>query len=943
MDFGNYVTEGKDFPLSEFRERHNASSQSVGYGKSLMVFHMLRKSIGDSLFWVALRDFYRDARFTIASWKDVEAAFSDACGEDLSWYFDQWVTSTGMPEVRLGRADYVRSDSGYAVTFTMQQSSPPFVLDLPFRIETTFGTQNGSVTMRGLDSTHVVKTTGEPLSLAVDPDYDVFRRLFVEEMPMTLGALFGEDSIAVVIGSHQSDADKAEMLKVARAWRLPGDAIIHEEEFDEAVIAGKSLWLLGRGRVADRLLSLVRDKVGFEDGTVTIEGAGSAITANTMLFATRNPDDGTTGVGFVISEDTESLGSLAPRIPHYGRYSYVGFAGTKPVVKGVWREERSPLFVDLSAAAAGQAVSADLAATGDLATTRDAPAIRNPIATADLAATLQSHVAYLASDSLEGRLVGTRGIEEAAAYIASQFEEMGLGPAFEGSYYQDFKIQLGMDLEALPVVSIGGNDLSYPADFAVLPISGSGSTRERMALSSADAVGAVGRSVAFYLVDKDIADQRWTMTGRDGLLDWMEGVSEAAHGSGAQAVVFVSGSPDRPEAALHWFPLSRTYRPLDLPVLEITYAAVERSLAAHGLELEDMVGVMSQEGFTVVPPSGAHLECTIEVSAAPGSVEVRNVGAVLPGMGGQYAVIGAHYDHLGYGDIASSSPWRREVHNGADDNASGVAALIEIARQMVSRGKPLRSVVFLAFTAEELGALGSGYYCKHPPYPIDSTVTMINLDTVGRLEDDPLIVFGAKSAEEFSGLLAEACRGHDLEMVEKKEIYGFSDQNPFYARGMPALHLFTGAHDDYHSPDDDWDKIDFRGFASITSFAVDLAALLVSDSQGLTPVIELEKPETAMSRGRGAHLGIIPDFAHSGTGVGIKGTVPGSPAEEAGLVDGDVLVGIDNEPIADLRGLMGLLAGKGPGDDIEIQVMRGSSVVTLRATLSVRSSHGHSD
>jgi acetylornithine deacetylase/succinyl-diaminopimelate desuccinylase-like protein len=393
--------------------------------------------------------------------------------------------------------------------------------------------------------------------------------------------------------------------------------------------------------------------------------------------------------------------------------------------------------------------------------------------TADLAAALQEHVRFLASDSLEGRLVGTPGIEQAAEYIAGHFESMGLEPLFAGSYYQDFEIEFS------------------PED----------TTSRRM-------------------------------------------------------------------------------------------------------------------------------------------ITVHNIGGMIRGtdLSNQYVVVGAHYDHLGWGAIASSTPGRREIHNGADDNASGVAAVLEIARKATAAETPVRSIAFVCFTAEELGAIGSEYYCKNPPHSIDSTVAMINLDTVGRLEDRRLIVFGAKSATEFGEILAEADKLHALELIEKEEIYGFSDQNPFYARAVPALHFFTGAYADYHSPDDDWENLDYEGLAAVTSFVADFALLLASGAEDLTAVIDLEAPAKATApRGRGAFLGIIPDFAYMGTGAGIKGTVPKSPAEAAGLKDGDVILSIDGSPVLDLKGLMQILVEKSPGDEIEIRLVRGYPMVTLRATLGVRS------
>ncbi len=558
-----------------------------------------------------------------------------------------------------------------------------------------------------------------------------------------------------------------------------------------------------------------------------------------------------------------------------------------------------------------------------------------------LKANLEAHVSYLASGMLEGRLVGTPGIEKAGKYVAGEFEQIGLEPAFGESYFQEFEMDLGFDVEGEPALRIGDSEMAYPGDFSVLPFSGSGTVRGPAAIATGS--DSTGRgAVLLTLIDPGIEEARWTMTGRDGLLEGMQAVCARASLAGAAAVVFVAGSPEDPAASLHEFALSRRYRTVDIPALEVTYRALHQALVSEGIPLENLIVTMKAQGLAAIGVS-PQLECGVEVSVGPRTIKVRNVGGVLRGKGPQYIVIGGHYDHLGYGDIASSTPWRREVHYGADDNASGVAGVIEIARILASYGQPERSAVFLAFTAEELGALGSEYYCKNAPYPIDSTVAMINLDTVGRLEEGKLIVFGARSAEEFGELLGEAGEGHYLDTIEKEEIYGFSDQNPFYARGVPALHFFTGAHNDYHSPDDVREKIDFEGLKSLTSFVADFAGLIVFSPTPLTPVVVEPETPVASSRGKGAHLGIIPDFAYAGTGVGIKGTVPGSPAEQAGLRDGDVIVGINHQSIVDLRGLMMFLTGKDPGESIEIHLMRGSVVESVGATLSVRAPRGQSD
>jgi hypothetical protein len=529
------------------------------------------------------------------------------------------------------------------------------------------------------------------------------------------------------------------------------------------------------------------------------------------------------------------------------------------------------------------------------------------------------HVEYLADDSLEGRLPGTPGIEKAAAYIAGFFGQRRMEPAFDGSYFQEFEITLGVTVTEGPFLRFGEAPQVPQQSIAVVPISGSGGLTGMVVRGLPEEDGSGGSapdgSVVLIEIPSDIEDQRWTMMGRDGLLEYMRDEAARAEELGAAAVVFVGESPDRTDSGLHHFPLRRSYRQVGIPVIE-------------------MSGVHCADART----------CSLSLAVEPRSISVKNIGAIIRGSTRpeEYVIVGAHYDHLGYGDIASSTPWRREIHNGADDNASGVAALLEIANWTAIKKPTPRTFVFLAFTAEELGALGSEYYCKNPPFPIENTIAMVNLDTIGRMEDNKLIVFGARSAEEMSDVLRSKPR-YGMEIVEKDEIYGFSDQNPFYARGVPSLHFFTGAYDDYHSPDDDIANVNFGGLSDITVYVARVARKLAS-IDSLTPVIDAEEPSPPeMSRGSGAFLGIVPDFAYSGTGVGLKGTVPVSPAEAAGLQDGDVIVSINGKTIADLRALMHFLAAGKPGDEIEIQIMRGSAPAVKHATLSVRSSRGHSD
>jgi aminopeptidase N len=348
MDFSNYVPEDKDFPLSKFRERHDAASQSVGYGKSLMVFHMLRKSLDDSVFWACLRQFYMRHRFTVASWQDLGDEFSQVSGLDLSWYFDQWVGRTGAPAIRLVNADYVKDGETYQVRFSLEQNIPPYRIDVPVRITTTGGTEDIMVRLESSDSTYQASTRTEPVALAVDPDYDTFRRLYIEEMPMTLGGLFGQDSVVVIIGEAEDDSTRAAMRRVARAWGLDA-GVIEGVGADDQRLRRNHLWLLGRGPIADAVLGLKRDRIDISGYEARVQGSPFLLQGGTLVCTVRNPHNESLGVGLVLSDDPAALEALANRLPHYGRYSYIGFKGDAPILRGVWAETRSPLVVDFQA------------------------------------------------------------------------------------------------------------------------------------------------------------------------------------------------------------------------------------------------------------------------------------------------------------------------------------------------------------------------------------------------------------------------------------------------------------------------------------------------------------------------------------------------------------------------------------------------------------------
>jgi hypothetical protein len=338
-------------------------------------------------------------------------------------------------------------------------------------------------------------------------------------------------------------------------------------------------------------------------------------------------------------------------------------------------------------------------------------------------------------------------------------------------------------------------------------------------------------------------------------------------------------------------------------------------------------------------------EAPILRQAKAGGLSGKNVIGILPGrdpvLRNQTIVLGAHYDHLGLGGFGSLDPESTGVvHNGADDNASGVAALIQVAARLAV-SPPARTVVFIAFSGEELGLLGSAHYVKEPIYPLAGTLAMVNLDMVGRLRNGRLIVYGARSAKEFPALLDSLNWYAGFELKAQGDGYGPSDQSSFYAAKRPVLHLFTDLHEDYHRTSDDWQKINLDGLKRVSDFTLGLVTALANRPRPLTfQDVPAQLPEqtatTSLSPGYGAYLGTVPDMAGTPGGVRLVGVRAGSPAERAGLRGDDIITRIGAAETPDLQAMTDALRSHRPGDTVEIVVRRGATLTTLRATLGMR-------
>jgi acetylornithine deacetylase/succinyl-diaminopimelate desuccinylase-like protein len=316
--------------------------------------------------------------------------------------------------------------------------------------------------------------------------------------------------------------------------------------------------------------------------------------------------------------------------------------------------------------------------------------------------------------------------------------------------------------------------------------------------------------------------------------------------------------------------------------------------------------------------------------------EVKNVVAVLPGEGPhaeETIVIGAHYDHLGNGGPGSLAPGVQEIHNGADDNGSGTAALLEVARRLASRPQKLpRRIVFIAFTGEERGLIGSARYVRDPLVPLDKTIAMLNMDMVGRLDDDKLIIYGTGTADLLEQTVDNLNERYGFKITKHPGGFGPSDQSSFYAKKIPVLHFFTGTHSDYHRPSDDTDKINLAGMRRVAELVADTAVAL-AESEKLPEYKATGRQATLGGGGDRPYFGSIPDFSQERPGYALSGVTKDGPAEKAGLQAGDIIVQLGDSKVGNLEDFDSALRKFKAGDRVKVVVERGDTKVEVEVTL----------
>jgi hypothetical protein len=592
---------------------------------------------------------------------------------------------------------------------------------------------------------------------------------------------------------------------------------------------------------------------------------------------------------------------------------------------------------------------------------------------------LKSDVTYLAADEREGRAPGTKGIEAAADYIAHVFRDAGLRPAPRADgFFQPFALKgrtrLG-DEQKLACAGPDGRKLeaALKSDYTPLPITVAGTVAsaplvfagygitardESHKLDYDDYAGIDVRGKAVLILRREPQqfDDASPFDGkRDSKYATFQHKATNAFQHGAAAVLLVNnlaGLEGKADELIN-FARGQLAGDSNIPFLMLSRAFADKLLAEAGkpelAEFENQIDGDLKPRSRELNGWAASARVTLTVDRT----ETKNVIGVLEGAGphaDETIVIGGHYDHLGHGGFASGSLalLSSAIHNGADDNASGTAMVLELARRLGARRDPLpRRVVFMAFSGEERGLLGSHYYVEHPLFPLEKTVMMINCDMVGRLNTKgELTMIGTGTSPGIDTLvdvLAKSAGFTIKKVAGMTDGFGGSDHESFYDKGVPVLFAFTGLHADYHRPSDDSDRINYGGMARIADYLELITLDLARRPERPVYAKMVRKAPPAHSGNSspaptGVYFGSVPDYSDeaSGNGVKLSGVTEGGPAEKAGLKAGDVIIRFGGLPVKNIGDYSDTLFRHRPGDKVDVMVRRDGKDVELHVTLGSR-------
>jgi hypothetical protein len=561
---------------------------------------------------------------------------------------------------------------------------------------------------------------------------------------------------------------------------------------------------------------------------------------------------------------------------------------------------------------------------------------------------LKQHVGYLASDDLRGRLPGTKGGWQAAEYIAGEYQKAGMKLlADDGFQYFDVvtAVEAGKgnflkthDLDAILRVDFTPISFSKNGQLsATVAFVGYGFQIENDSLKWDDyeGVDVDGKWVIILRgePDKENSNSSFSSAGiREKVL--------TAKDNGAGGVLLVSAPGfDEKDQLMRMF-FDKTTADAGVPVFHIKRYIADSLLAASSHTISSLENKITENESPFSFQSEVVLDGSSEVIHK--KVQTQNVVGMIEGsdpvLKDEIIVIGAHYDHLGMGGPGSGSrePKTDAVHNGADDNASGVAGIIEIAERLSAGKNELkRSIVVVAFGAEEMGLLGSKYFVNNPIIDLDKVVAMFNFDMIGRLNDkNSIAIGGTGTSVESEDLLNKYLDEYGMKASFSREGFGPSDHASFYAEDITVFFISTGAHQDYHTPQDDIEFINFEGQKSVSDFSFELIMDVANRDERLTYQEAGAKSRSKQGPRFKVTLGIVPDFASSeNDGLGVGGVSTGGPADKAGMLKGDVIVAMDGMEVASIYDYMARLKKFKAGQIITVDVIRDGKKVVLLVQL----------
>jgi hypothetical protein len=576
---------------------------------------------------------------------------------------------------------------------------------------------------------------------------------------------------------------------------------------------------------------------------------------------------------------------------------------------------------------------------------------------------MREDLKYLAGDECEGRGIYTKGIEKAATYIAEQFKKAGLKPGGKDmTYFQPFTVSAGQGKVEVAKLSLKGPqgqtiELGNNKEFVVLGTSGSGKITapvvfvgygisapdlkydDYKGLDVKDKIVVVLRKTPRY-------DSKDAPFGGAMKMNYAVLASKLARAevNKAAAVILVNDAAETGDKLDTFSDMGKGFSTSSIPMLGLKRDVLDRMLVASGGQsLADIEKAIDRD----LQPRSAELsgwKATVETKVTKKTVPVKNVIGVRPGHGPlakEFIVIGAHYDHLGFGEpgtLAKKPEDQKKIHHGADDNGSGTTSVIELARRFGEQKKwEGRTLIFMTFSGEEKGLLGSRFYCNQQPlFALADTAAMVNLDMVGRMDnkktgEKKLIVEGTGTAKGFDAMIEKHNKKFEFKLTKRPAGGPYSDHDPFYQKKIPIVFIWTDTHEDYHRPTDTWDKINYADMARIVDLAEEVITELATEKER-PEYVAVAPPAPKPGPGKGPKLGFAPSYGTDVKGVLVGPVSENGPAAKAGIKMDDVITAINDQPVTNLQTYMAIMGGQKAGQPISVTVQRGKEKLTLKAT-----------